>query len=347
MAKQDPPATPPANGDGQEPPAYVKHPDAGSGHLAQKIARIAGTVGVLSKDGTVTAGRSYGYATIGQMAAALAPRIADEGIAILPVAITDLQPAGTWEDEKFGVRWLTHVEVEWLITDGTTELRATTRGKSLDPNGSEKDTNQALTFARINLYKPLFHLSERGDDPEAKQQAEYGGSRARGSSSGTSRKWDGTIPDVTDATVSGTVIVLGPGRVGLSYEIQPRTVQTEVNGIVGRNGLGGVFDKAGRHYAIPEANTEQAVTLARALGLTIPPKVAERYPAAAPAPEAQTPPASGEGDPEPEPAPESGAATPPDVPADAEGVATEQIGFPTPEEAAAEQARRAANDPHA
>jgi len=319
MAKAPPAPT----GDGQEAPVYVKHPDAGTGHLAHKLARIAGTVGVLSKDGTVTAGRSYSYATIGQMAAALAPRIADEGVAILPVGITDLQPAGVWEDEKFGVRWITHVEVEWLITDGTDELRATTRGKSLDSNGSEKDTNQALTFARINLYKLIFHLSEQADDPEGKGQAEHGGARRGG---GAPRAWDGSIPDTADATVEGMVVALGPGQgVALSYDVKPRAVQAQVNEVA--KALGARWMKDDKMWGpITGENVAHAVTLARAIGLTVPPTIADRFPVQAPAPAPASEPTPAE--PEPDPAGD-GADPAPEVPADAEGIPTEQVQFPT------------------
>ena len=304
MAKAPPAPT----GDGQgEPAPHVKHPEAGTGHLAAKLARIAGQVGPLAKDSRVEGRRGFGYASIGAMAAALAPLIGDEGIAILPVEVQTLEN-GTHVDEQYGTRWITSLRVTWSITDGTDTFTAVTLGKSLDSNGSEKDTNQAHTFARINLYKLLFHLSEAGEDPEQKGAASGGGGAGAAKAA-----WDGEVPDVSDSTVSGSVVIIAPGRIGLSFEIQPRTVQTTVNGIVRQ--LGGKWDRDGSHYAIPEQNNEQAVALARGIGLTIPPKVAERYPAPS-----STPPA--------EP-PEDGTSAAPPVPPDAQGVDTDQVQFPT------------------
>lgn len=327
-----------AASDGDEPTPYETHKDAGTGDLAARIARVGGAVGRLEKDGKVEGRRGFGYATIGAMAAALAPRLADEGIALIPreVQILDSKPMQL-EGDSYGWRWLTSLRVTWLITANGEQFEAVTLGKSLDSNGSEKDTNQALTFARINLYKILFNLSEQNEDPEQKGAPRQGGGGA------SAQGWDGEVPDVSDATVSGQVVIVAPGRIALSYEINPRGAQQAINAIVGRQ-LGGKWESGERYYAMPEASNEQAVKLARAIGLAIPPKVAERYPPTgvqthgageAPAP----------ADPPTAPA-EDGSAPAPEVPADAQGVATEQIGFPTAEEAAADQARRAKNDPH-
>lgn len=266
-----------------DPPAKY-HPDAGTGHLAAKIARIAGSVGTLNKDGQVTGTRGFSYATHGQMAAALVPLLMAEEIAVFPSAIRVLESHPIQLDgDKYGWRWLTSIEVHWTITDGVGTFIVPSLGKSIDSNGSEKDTNQAETFARINLYKTLFHLTETGEDPEQK-----GTPRAAST---------GEIPDLEGATVNGRVVVLGPGTVALAYDISPRDTQAEVNALV--RGLGGKWDKPAKHYTIPAENTEAAVTLARAIGLTIPDKVRERYPVA----EAPAEQGSGEGG---DPAPKGG-----------------------------------------
>lgn len=256
-------------GQGDAPAEHVKHPEAGNGNLAAKLARITAGVGTLKKDGTVSGTRGFGYATIGAMSAAIAPLLGEEGVAILPVGVTVLESHPFQLDgDKYGWRWLTSIEVEWLITDGESQITARSLGKSVDSNGSEKDTNQAHTFARINLYKSLFHLSESGEDPEQK---------GRPRDAGGGSEWTGEVPSMEGATVSGAgVVVIGPGTVGLAYGIEPRSVQAEVNAIVRQ--LGGKWDKDAKHYAIPEANTALAVALARGVGMTIPDKVRERFP---------------------------------------------------------------------
>lgn len=300
-----PPAAAPA--ESNDVPVLEPHPDAGTGHLAAKIARVAGCVGTLTKDGKVTGGgRGFSYATHGQMAAALTPLLMAEGIAVFPTAVRVMESHPFQLDgDKYGWRWLTSIEVTWTVTDGETSFVVTTLGKSVDTNGSEKDTNQAMTFARINLYKSLFHLTETGEDPEQK---------------GTARAGDttGELPDLSDATVNGRVVILGQGTIALEYDILPRQpTQAEVNALV--RGLGGKWDKGARHYAIPTEKTEAAVTLARAIGLTIPDKVRERYPVA----EAPAEQGSGDGG---DPAPKGGDLPTGGTQSDADRRAAEEAG---------------------
>ena len=76
-------------------------------------------------------------------------------------------------------------------------------------------------------------------------------------------------------------------------------------------------------------NVAHAVTLARAIGLTVPPTIADRFPVQAPAPAPEGEPPAAEPEQGPGDEPEDGTSAAPEVPADAEGIPTEQVQFPT------------------
>ena len=294
--------------------------------LAARLAHITAEV-----KGVAKAGRNehfnYAYQRAEDVAAAVSPLLGRYEVTIIPqLDMANVVADETGRETRGGAKIRDYrVPISMWVACPTGD-RVVPWG-ALANDDSDKGLNKAITAATKSFLRAAFLIPLPDDDTDSTtgSQAHADGGRA---------VWDGEVPDVSDATVNGTVVILGPGKIGLSYSIEPRTVQTTVNGIVRQ--LGGRFDREGKHYAMPEEANVQAVTLARGIGLTIPPKVAERYPA----PSASAP-ASAPAEPEP-----TGESTPPPVPADAKGVEAEQIGFPTAEEAAAEQAKRAAQDPH-
>jgi hypothetical protein len=305
--------------------------------LAARLAHITAEVKGVPKAGQ-NEHFNYRYQRAEDVAAAISPLLGRYEVTIIPqldMAHVGIDETGRSTRAGAAIRDY-RVPISMWIACPTGD-RVVPWG-ALANDDSDKGLNKAITAATKSFLRAAFLIPLPDDDTDSTT-----GSTPH--ADGQRAQWDGEVPDVSDATVNGTVVILGPGRLALSYSIEPRTVQTTVNGIVRQ--LGGRFDREGKHYAIPEEANAEAVALARGIGLTIPPKVAERYPApsSAPPPAQEPPPA--EPTPTPEEAPaEDGTSTPPEVPPDAEGVATEQIGFPTPEEQAAEQARRAAQDPH-
>lgn len=275
----------PANGATNGSPPTPELPSRVAG-LAGKIAWIAGAVGAITRDGEVKGNRGFTYATVNAMAGALTPLMAAAGLAMIPTKV-DVRRAETIEDEKYGLRWLTEVMVTWTLTDGVDSFEVPMIGKSVDSNGSEKDANQAISFSRINAYKSIFHIAA-DEDPEKKGKG--GG--------GAAPQHSGELPTVTDATVSGTVVLSPDGtEVGLQFEASPREAQQEINRFV-TGVLGGRWQKDAKVYAVPAGKAAQAVVLARHIGLEIPEAVAAKFPRPEPAP-AEQPAAGGQTDEDP------------------------------------------------
>lgn len=273
-----PAAASPSQTNGHEPEQDPETAaNAGQGHLAQKIARVAGAVGRLTRTGRVgTGSRTYTYATVHQMAAALAPLMSAEGIVMLPVEVELLErqlierekdrkgeEGGTYTARSY----MSTVRVMWLLTDGVSEIRIVSYGTSSDAEGSEKDLNQAQTFARVNAYKAVFHLAD--EDPE------QGGANR---SNGARRQPTGELPEVGGAQVSGRIILNADGQqVALAFEANPRTAFDAI--CVAIRDLGGQWVAEHKVWAISPEHSRLGVVLGRHLGLTIPKDVDQRYPA--------------------------------------------------------------------
>lgn len=261
----------------QEAPALTMLGERGTGPLAQRIARIAGSVGRLKEDGRVTGNRGFTYATVDAMAHALGPLMAAEGVAMYPARVEVLRDEPVDREKKGDdgpytqIKWICELMVTWRITCGPGEgdsIDVPALGFSSDTDNSEKQANQAHTFSRINAYKAVFHLAA-GDDPEQK------GSKGQGAQ----QQHTGELPNVTDATVSGMVVMSDDGsQVGLRYEASPRTAQQEINLFTTRV-LGGRWDGNGKLYAIPPEHNAAAVALARHIGLEVTDRVAAQFPA--------------------------------------------------------------------
>ena len=261
-------------------PTATAPPARRPGPLQARIARIAGEVGRLTEDGQVTGKRGFKYATVDAMAQALTPLMAAEGVAMYPVKTRILRSEEILRDKVADdgrpyqeIRWLTEILVTWEISDGESSIRVPIIGKSVDADRSEKDANQAHTFSRINAYKAVFHLAA-GEDPEHK-----GGGRG---SAGAGTQPSGELPSIEGATVNGYAASGPDGQIGLSYSIEPRSLQNEVNALV--RALGGTWNREAKLYAIASQHARSAVRLARHLGLEIPDDVAARFPLDPPTP---------------------------------------------------------------
>lgn len=298
MTQQTAPATAEANGSGPAEKVSTLPPplgEPGSGHLAQKIARIAGAVGRLIEDGEVKGNRGFTYATVDAMAAGVVPHLAAEGVAMYPVELKVLRDE-TVEREKSGdsgaytqIRWITEVLITWELTDGETSIKVPALGFSSDTDGSEKNANQAHTFSRINAYKAVFHLIA-GEDPEKKGR---GGTGATGT---------GELPTVT-GEVTGTVALGTDGRIGVKFRAEAEADFEAVKQAV--KDLGGRWEKEPKVWLLAGDKAGMAVALGRHLGLVIVEPLASQFPAPAPtaAPPADAAAPSGWSSPEDRPPP--------------------------------------------
>jgi len=258
----------------------------GTGTLDERIARIAGSVAIKADRNMSTGGRTFSYASVDQMAAALAPLLAAEGIAITPIEVlADEKILGRERDGETKYRHLTSMIVRWRVAGGGESFEAASMGKSADPEGSEKDANQAHTFARINLYKSMFHLVT-GDDPEVK------GSSGGGGGSYTAPPGTGELPNMNDpAGVSGVVSLSDDGqKVGIKHRAEDGGDFAAIKDAA--RALGARWNGDAKLWELPVAKAETAVILGRHVGLSIASALAERFPVQAQtAPAAEHPPA--------------------------------------------------------
>jgi hypothetical protein len=253
-----------------------RDPDVGTGTLASKLARIMGRLDRIDRDGRVEGGQGYSYASADQVSDVLRPALAAEGVVLIPadVEVIDQRIDEFEKVDRSGkpytqTRYTCALRVEWTLTDGETELRMATVGTGVDYAG--KAANAAHTFARVNALKSAFHLST-GDDPESAQTPHSGGSRQR-------QEWTGELPTIVDpAGVSGTVAVSEDGtQVGVKFRAEDRADFDAIKDTA--KAMGGRWNSDAKLWALPIDQAEAAVIFGRHLGLSLDPRLAERFPA--------------------------------------------------------------------
>ncbi|MGE4177974.1 MAG: ERF family protein [Thermoleophilia bacterium] len=268
MATTTAPASPPDDG------GHVPHPDAGTGSLAQRLARIMGALQRIERDGAVTGSGGYSYASADQLSDVLRPALAAEGVVMLP---TDTQVIDQRVDEVdkgsyTQTRYTVALRVEWVLSDGETEYRMATVGTGVDYAG--KAANAAHTFARVNAFKSAFHLST-GDDPEAHQGSlDAGGTEAWRRHN---QQRTGELPTIPEgADVTGALQV-GKTGIGIKHRADDRAVFDAIKDAA--KGIPGArWNGDAKAWVVPESQAGAAVVLARHVGLTIPDDLAQRFP---------------------------------------------------------------------
>jgi hypothetical protein len=289
MATQTAPQT---NGHGSgesEAPAPIhldrgRFGEPGTGTLDERIARIGGLLQVHA-DRKMTGGdRTYSYASINALAAAVTPLLAAEGVSIIPTktrTTTDVKGREkTGRDGPYTqYRHHAHMVVTWRIGGGGESQTATSEGYSADPEGSEKHVNQASSFARVNLYKMLFHIAT-DEDPEQKGSGGGGGSSAAEGVTGT-----GELPTF-EADVWARVMVGEGGRIGVKSGTDSNADFAAMRDMW--KGLGGSFDREKKLWIYPADKAATVIDVARGYGFTIAEALEAQYPAAPP-PQAAAP----------------------------------------------------------
>ena len=257
-----PAAGAPAEPNDAPPPLPAVDPGA---TLAERLASITAHV-----TGVAKAGRNdhfgYSYQRAEDVAAAISPLLGHYAVSIMPtVDLAAMRIEETGRATRSGAATMLYI-VPMTFTLSCPVGEPMVQGwVALANDDADKGVNKAITAGLKSFLRAAFLIPTDESDTDSTQ-----GSKA------SAESVTGELPDLSDATVNGRVVILGEGTVGLAYDINPRDTQAEVNALV--KGLGGRWQKDGKLWAMPPKNTAAAVTLARALGLTIPAKVAERYP---------------------------------------------------------------------
>jgi len=130
--------------------------------LARRIANVMEQVEPLEKTG-VNEAFGFKFIPIEQMIRLLRPLLAEQGIVIIPQA-QSAEYAEAGQTRSQNPITSCHLIVDWLITDGTEQMTATTAGEANDT--SDKAANKAMTAAYKQLLAKTFMLAADAD-PDA------------------------------------------------------------------------------------------------------------------------------------------------------------------------------------
>ena len=142
--------------------AYIDvfHEDWASLPLAQKLAKIAGTLGNIPKKG-FNPNQHYRFARETDLVAAIRPYLSAAGI-LITFSVIDHEIVPRQNVEAKGL--LTRVRLHWTVTDGKESLEGDMDGYGMD--AGDKGVYKAITGAKKYILMTLF-LIDTGDDPEA------------------------------------------------------------------------------------------------------------------------------------------------------------------------------------
>lgn len=241
--------------------------------LAERLARITAEVAPVAKSGR-NQHFGYSYQRAEDVGAAVAPLLGRYAVSITPRiehASIRIEDTGRTTNSGIAIKDYFvpmvfrlacptgHDDVPWL---------------ALATDDSDKGVNKAITAAVKSFLRAHFLIPTGEDDTDA------GGSH-QGSGGASSHQGGGTgeLPDVgADAGVSGTLAVIGGGRIAFQYRAEDRgawnAIKDAIKDIPGRR-----FDSDTKVWSVGADQSGTAVVLARHLGLTVPEPLASEHPA--------------------------------------------------------------------
>lgn len=130
--------------------------------LFARLARIMGEVGRIEKKGQIrstTGGPSYNFARDTDVLDAVIPKMAVEGIVLVP----ETQELLSMDPSLSGKQLIANIKTGWHCTDGSESLRFETFGQGAD--SGDKALPKAQSNARKYALFMLYHIVT-GDDPD-------------------------------------------------------------------------------------------------------------------------------------------------------------------------------------
>lgn len=208
--------------------------------LAAKLAWVMERAGYVQKRGWNDF-HKYHYVTEGDLVAAVRPLLAQMGIIIIPSVVKSKRIDEI--QERSGTSTLTHVDVEYTVTDGKESFKFFMPGEGADRG--DKGIYKAITGSmKYALYK-LFEI-ETGDDPERDSPGE-------------------SAPDVVISQSDESAEKGGRSKVATKYQIQRISATMREKGIDRSQLLQVISDELGIDLQLPEDDTEQGKTILKFL----------------------------------------------------------------------------------
>lgn len=128
------------------------------------VERLSAIAAELSADGIAKTRnnqqQNYKFRGIDDVYNALSRSLSKHGVVIIPNVLSREQVERV--TKTGGVLFYTSVQVEYLITDGETELKAVTYGEAMD--SADKSTNKAMSAAYKYMALQLFCIPTEGDN---------------------------------------------------------------------------------------------------------------------------------------------------------------------------------------
>lgn len=138
--------------------------------LAAKLARVMKKVGPVAQDGSNDR-QNYSFQSEAAVKSAVKDVLANEGIIIIPnITITKEWQATTRNNNVMN---FVNVQATYTITDGVENITASMPATGQD--SGEKATVKAATTAQKYLYKQLFNITDREEDPDTTDSRPDGG----------------------------------------------------------------------------------------------------------------------------------------------------------------------------
>lgn len=139
--------------------------------LAARLAWVAWKIGPIGKDGHVTQGGNFHYASVNAMAAAALTRLRQVGVALVPGKTTVHQMDQSAETAKGSKQWVCLLEQEWRAVSDFETSEPMVMGQDFSTFGFSLDTfdkavNKAHRYAEKNALQMLLHIIS-DEDPES------------------------------------------------------------------------------------------------------------------------------------------------------------------------------------